>query len=46
MPGVSDGSVESPPGAVVNDYDSFGEAYVAATEHGLINGYYTRSGNG
>jgi SAM-dependent methyltransferase len=42
MPGVSDGSVESPAGAVVNDYDSFGEAYVAANEHGLINGYYTR----
>jgi len=31
---------------VVNDYDSFGEAYVAANKHGLINGYYTRPGNG
>jgi SAM-dependent methyltransferase len=28
--------------AVVNDYDSFAEAYTAETEANLINGYYTR----
>src|SRR4051812_23803466 len=27
---------------VINDYDSFGEAYAAETESNLINGYYTR----
>ena len=28
--------------ALVNDYDSFAEAYTAETEANLINGYYTR----
>jgi ubiquinone/menaquinone biosynthesis C-methylase UbiE len=28
--------------AVVNDYDSFAEAYVAQNEDSLLNGYYTR----
>lgn len=33
---------ESADQAVVNDYDSFAEAYAAETESSLINGYYTR----
>jgi SAM-dependent methyltransferase len=42
MSTVSDSSAGPVAGAVVNDYDSFAEAYVAENEHSLINGYYTR----
>jgi hypothetical protein len=34
--------VEDGGGGVVNDYDSFAEAYSAETEANLINGHYTR----
>jgi ubiquinone/menaquinone biosynthesis C-methylase UbiE len=35
-------SSAGPAPAVVNDYDSFAEAYTAETEANLINGYYGR----
>jgi SAM-dependent methyltransferase len=35
-------SAGSAEGAVVNDYDTFGEAYSAETETSLLNAYYTR----
>jgi SAM-dependent methyltransferase len=42
MSAVSDSSAGPAPGAVVNDYDSFAEAYNAETEANLLNGYYMR----
>jgi hypothetical protein len=42
MPPVPDGSAGPAGQAVVNDYDSFAEAYPAGNQAGLINGYYTR----
>src|ERR1700683_3267539 len=42
MPPVPDSSAGPAGRAVVNDYDSFAEAYVAQNEHSLLNGYYTR----
>jgi len=42
MPFVPESSSESADLAVVNDYDSFAEAYSAQNEASLINGYYTR----
>jgi SAM-dependent methyltransferase len=42
MPSVSESSTEPPDQAVANNYDSFAEAYTAATEANLINGYYER----
>ncbi|HEY3711751.1 MAG TPA: class I SAM-dependent methyltransferase [Amycolatopsis sp.] len=38
MPSVSESSAQ----AVVNDYNTFGEAYTAENETSLINAYYTR----
>ena len=42
MPFVPESSSVSEDPAVVNDYDSFAEAYSAGNEASLINGYYTR----
>jgi SAM-dependent methyltransferase len=42
MPPVPESSSGLADQAVVNDYDSFAEAYSAENEAGLINGYYTR----
>jgi ubiquinone/menaquinone biosynthesis C-methylase UbiE len=39
MPSVSESSANE---AVVNDYNTFGEAYTAENETSLINAYYTR----
>src|SRR6202451_989001 len=41
MPFVPESSSVSEDPAVVNDYDSFAEAYSAGNEASLINGYYT-----
>ena len=42
MPFVPDTSAAPADRAVVNDYDTFAEAYSAVNEASLINGYYTR----
>jgi ubiquinone/menaquinone biosynthesis C-methylase UbiE len=42
MPSTPESPAGSADPAVVNDYDSFAEAYVAKTEASLINGYYCR----
>jgi SAM-dependent methyltransferase len=42
MPSTFESSAGSVDEAVVNDYDTFGEAYAAETETSLINAYYTR----
>jgi SAM-dependent methyltransferase len=42
MPFVPESSAGPADRAVVNDYDSFAEAYSAGNEASLINGYYTR----
>src|ERR1700734_2263386 len=42
MPFVPGSSSVSEDPAVVNDYDSFAEAYSAGNEASLINGYYMR----
>jgi len=42
MPFVPGTSAAPADGAVVNDYDTFAEAYSAVNEASLINGYYTR----
>jgi ubiquinone/menaquinone biosynthesis C-methylase UbiE len=42
MPFVPDTSAAPADRAVVNDYDTFAEAYSAGNEASLINGYYTR----
>jgi predicted TPR repeat methyltransferase len=41
-PGFSSRVVEDDAGGVVNDYDSFAEAYAAENESSLINAYYCR----
>jgi SAM-dependent methyltransferase len=41
-PDFSTRIVEEDAGGVVNDYDSFAEAYTALNESSLINGYYCR----
>jgi SAM-dependent methyltransferase len=41
-PGFSSRVVEDDGGGVVNDYDSFAEAYTAENESSLINAYYCR----
>jgi ubiquinone/menaquinone biosynthesis C-methylase UbiE len=41
-PSLSVRVVKDPGQALVNDYDSFAEAYTAETEANLLNGYYTR----
>ena len=42
MPFIPDTSAAPADRAVVNDYDTFAEAYSAVNEASLINGYYTR----
>jgi SAM-dependent methyltransferase len=42
MPPIPESSAGPADRAVVNDYDSFAEAYSAVNETSLINGYYTR----